>query len=130
MVSKRVKFFVITIDELILVPLAWILVYFFIPQLLVTAIVLGVVGSAVFVAIKYYFIYPVLGDDSYKMYDLKGVHGKVTDTVTLSSGKIRVGQEIWDATSEYGELALGTEVVIESRESFIVRVAPLPAERF
>ena len=130
MVSARVKFFVITIDEPILLPLAWVLVYFFIPELLVMAIVLGVVGSAAFVGIKYYLIYPVLQDGSYKLYDLKGVHGKVSETVTTSSGKIKVGQEIWDARSDYGELTPGTEVKIESRENFTVHVAPVLAERF
>ncbi|MHA1576285.1 MAG: NfeD family protein [Candidatus Thorarchaeota archaeon] len=130
MVSKRVKFIAITADEMILVPIAWVLVYFFIPELLVTSIVIGVVGSVAFVAIKYYFIYPVLGDDSYKLYDLKGVRGKVSETVTSSSGKVKVGQEIWNARSEYGELALGTEVMIESRDSFTVRVAPILKEKF
>ncbi len=130
MVSARIKFIVITVDEMILVPLAWILVYFFIPELLVMAIVIGVVGSIAFIAIKYYLIYPVLQDGSYKLYDLKGVHGKVSEIVTSSSGKIKVGQEIWDARSEYGELALGTEVTIESRESFTVHVAPVLAEKF
>ncbi|MHA1480472.1 MAG: NfeD family protein [Candidatus Thorarchaeota archaeon] len=130
MVSARIKFIVITVDEMILVPLAWVLVYFFIPELFVMAIVIGVVGSIAFIAIKYYLIYPVLQDGSYKLYDLKGVHGKVSETVTSSSGKIKVGQEIWDARSEYGELSPGSEVTIESRESFTVHVAPRTAERF
>ena len=125
MVSPRVKFIAITVDELVLLPLAWVLMYFFLPDYFVLSVVVGVVGAAIFVAIKYYFIWPVLQDGSYKLYDLKGVTGVVIDTVTNDSGKIKVGQEIWNARTDYGELLPGSQIRIESRESFIVSVSPV-----
>ena len=118
------KFIAITVDELILVPIAWVLVFWFAPDYLLLSIVVGIVGSAIFVAIKYYIIYPVLQDGSYKLYDLKGVKGVVIETVTTDSGKVKVGQEIWNARTDYGDLPPGTEVVIEERESFQVYVIP------
>lgn len=125
MVSPRVKFIAITVDELILLPLAWVLIYFFLPDYFVLSVVVGVVGAAIFIAIKYYFIYPVLQDGSYKLYDLKGVIGIVIETVTDDSGKIKVGQEIWNARTDYGEILPGSKIKIESRESFTVSVSPV-----
>ena len=125
MVSPRVKFIAITVDELVLLPLAWALIYFFLPDYFVLSVVVGVVGATIFVAIKYYFIWPVLQDGSYMLYDLKGVTGIVIETVTNDSGKIKVGQEIWNARTDYGELLPGSKVTIESRESFRVSVSPV-----
>ena len=85
MVSPRVKFIAITVDELVLLPVAWVLMYFFLPDYFVLSVVVGIVGGVVFVVIKYYFIWPVLQDGSYKLYDLKGVTGVVIDTVTNDS---------------------------------------------
>jgi membrane protein implicated in regulation of membrane protease activity len=124
MVSPRVKFIVITVDELILVPIALILVYYFIPELLPFATVALVIGAIVFVAAKYYLIYPSLQEGSHALYDLEGMTGKVIDTVTKTSGKIKVGAEIWEARYDEGEIPIGAEVNVVSRESMKVRVVP------
>ncbi len=124
MVSPKIKFLAITVDELVLVSLAIVLIYFFLPVFFVTSIILGVVGSVIFVAIKYYWIYPSLSDESYALYDLKGVYGTVMQPVSSQSGKIKVGQEIWDARYNYGVIEPGTKIQIISRESMIVTVEP------
>ena len=123
--SPRVKFIAITVDELVLVPIAIILVYYFLPEFFVTSIILGVVGSVVFVAIKYYWIYPSLQDNTYPLYEMKGITGTVFEQVTAQSGKIKVGQEIWDARYNYGVLEPGTRVQIISRDSMQVTVEPV-----
>ncbi len=125
MVSPRGKFILITIDELVLVPIAIVLIAFFAPDLLILAIVVGVIGSIIFVAGKWYIVYPALQDGSYQLYDLAGMEGKVILTVTTTSGKVRVGQEIWDARCDDGEIPVGTKVRIVSRESMRVKVAEL-----
>ncbi len=124
MVSPRVKFIAITVDELVLVPIAIALVYYFLPEYFVTSIILGVVGAAIFVTIKYYWIYPSLLDVTYPLYDMKGVTGTVIKQVSSQSGKVKVGQEIWDARYNYGVLEPGTKVQIISRESMMVTVEP------
>jgi len=124
MVSPRVKFIVITVDELILVPIALVLVYFYIPELLPFATVSLIIGAIIFVAAKYYLVYPSLQEGSHALYDLQGMTGKVIDTVTEKSGKIKVGAEIWEARCDKGEISIGVEVNILSRESMRVRVEP------
>ncbi len=124
MVSPRVKFLAITVDELVLVPIAIVLVYYFLPEFFVTSIVFGVVGGAIFVAIKYYWIYPSLSNESYSLYDMKGVYGTVMETVSSQSGKIKVGQEIWDARYNYGVIEPGIKIQIISRDSMMVTVEP------
>ncbi|MHA1905896.1 MAG: NfeD family protein [Candidatus Thorarchaeota archaeon] len=124
MVSRRVKFIAITVDELVLVPLALVMVYYFLPEFLAPSIIIGIVGSAVFVAIKYYWIYPSLSDESYVLYDMKGVTGTVYEQCSTQSGKIKVGQEIWDARYNYGVLESGTKVQVISRDSMLVTVEP------
>ncbi len=124
MVSPRVKFIAITVDELVLVPLAIVFVYYFLPDFFLASIVFGFVGSVIFVAIKYYLVYPQLIDSSYAYYGLKGLLGIVNETVTAQSGKIKVGQEIWDARCDSGEIAPGTRVKIVARESMQVKVIP------
>ncbi|MFW9909115.1 MAG: NfeD family protein [Candidatus Thorarchaeota archaeon] len=128
MVSPKVKFIAITVDELVLVPIAIVLVYYFIPELFLPSIIIGILGAAVFVAIKYYWVYPSLSDESYGLYEMKGITGTVMESVTARSGKIKVGQEIWDARYEAGVLSPGTKVRIISRESMTVRVAPSPEQ--
>lgn len=125
--SPRVKFIAITVDELILVPIAIIIVYYFKPEWLLPITILLIIGAAIFVAGKYYLIYPSLLDMPNKFYELKGLKGKVIDTVTPTSGKIKVGAEIWEARCDVGEIETGTEVVIVSRESMKVRVEPFGA---
>lgn len=125
MVSPRVKFIAITIDELVLVSLAIIAVYYFLPDFFLASIVIGLIGTTVYVVIKYYFIYPSLFDTSYAYYDLKGVSGVVIDNVSRESGKIKVGQEIWDARTDEGSFPPGTKIKIVSRDSMIVRVTAL-----
>ncbi len=125
MVSPKVKFIAITVDELILLPLAWVLIYFFIPDYFTLSVVVGILGAAIFVYIKYQFLYSVLQDGSYGLYDLKGIKGKVIETVTNDSGKVKVGQEIWNARTDYGELLPGSAIRIESRDSFLVSVCPI-----
>ncbi|MBD3406037.1 MAG: hypothetical protein GF411_07935 [Candidatus Lokiarchaeota archaeon] len=124
MVSTKVKFIAITIDELVLVPIVIAIVYFFIPELLVPLSILLIVGAAIFVVIKYYLVYPSLEESSYYLYDLDGAIGKVTQTVTAQSGKVKVGQEIWDARCDEGQISIGTEVRITARESMRVKVVP------
>ncbi len=122
--SPRAKFIAITVDELILVPIAIIIVYYFKPEWLIPITILLIIGAAIFVAGKYYLIYPSLLDTPNKFYELKGLTGKVIDTVTPVSGKIKVGAEIWEARCDVGEIETGTTVVIVSRESMKVRVEP------
>ena len=88
------------------------------------ATILLIVGAAIFVAGKYYLVYPSLLDESRPFYDLEGMKGVVIDEVSQVAGKIRVGAEIWDARCDVGEIPTGTEVVIVSRESMKVWVEP------
>lgn len=122
--SPRAKFIAITVDELILVPIAMWIVYTFRPDWFVPATILLIIGAAIFVVGKYYLVYPSLVDEASPFYELKGMKGIVIDDVTQISGKIRVGAEIWDARCDVGEIKSGTEVVIVSRESMKVRVEP------
>ena len=122
--SPRAKFIAITVDELVLVPIAIIIVYYFKPEWLIPISILLIIGAAIFVAGKYYLIYPSLLDTPQQFYELKGLKGRVITTVTPETGKIKVGAEIWDARCDVGEIAKGTEVVIVSRENMRVRVEP------
>ena len=122
--SPRVKFIAITVDELILVPIAMWIVYIFRPDWLVPATILLIIGAALFVAAKYYLIYPSLLDESRPFYELQGMKGVVVADVTQVGGKIRVGAEIWDARCDVGDIKSGTEVIVVSRESMKVRVEP------
>ena len=122
--SPLVKFLAITIDELVLIPLALVLVHFFLPEFLLVAIVVGIVGGGVFVAIKWYLVYPQLLDGSYAYYDLGGISGTAIEIITPQSGRIRVGQEIWDARCDVGPISPGEQVRVISRDSMLVRVAP------
>jgi membrane protein implicated in regulation of membrane protease activity len=122
--SPRAKFIAITVDELILVPIALWIVYIFRPDWLIPAAILLIIGAAIFVVGKYYLVYPSLLDESRPFYELEGMKGVVIDDVTQVSGKIRVGAEIWDARCDMGEIKTGTEVVVVSRESMKVRVEP------
>ncbi|TXT56468.1 MAG: hypothetical protein BAJATHORv1_20057 [Candidatus Thorarchaeota archaeon] len=124
MVSTRVKFIAITIDELVLIPIAIAIVYFFVPELLLPISVLLIVGAVLFVAVKYYLVYPSLQESNYYLYSLDGAIGKVTQTVTPQSGKIKVGQEIWDARCDEGQIPTGAEVQIVARDSMRVKVVP------
>ncbi len=125
MVSPRVKFVLITIDELVLVPIAIALIALFAPDYVLISIVVGLIGSAIFVAGKWYIIYPALQDDFSTLYELAGMEGQVTVTVTPQTGKIKVGQEIWDARCEIGEIPKGARVKIISRESMKVKVTAI-----
>jgi membrane protein implicated in regulation of membrane protease activity len=122
--SPRAKFIAITVDELILVPIAIILVYYFLPELLIPITILLIIGAVIFVAGKYYLIYPSLQESSVEFYELKGLRGKVINTVTPEAGKIKVGAEIWDARCDVGEIEVGTEIVIIERDRMRVRVEP------
>jgi membrane protein implicated in regulation of membrane protease activity len=122
--SPRAKFIAITADEMILVPIAIIIVYYLKPEWLLPITVLLIIGAAIFVAGKYYLVYPSLLDSSQPFYELKGMRGNVIETVTPNSGKIKVGAEIWDARCEVGEIESETEVIIVSRDSMKVRVEP------
>ena len=122
--SQRVKFILITVDELLLVPLLILGAYYFIPELLPFTVVATILGAIVYVAAKYHLVYDSLKEGSYYMYELEGTRCKVIKTVTHTSGKVKVGAEIWDARSDNGEIPVGTEVVIVSRESFKVNVKP------
>jgi membrane protein implicated in regulation of membrane protease activity len=122
--SQRVKFILITVDELLLVPLLILGSYYFLPELLSFTIVATILGAIVFVAAKYHLVYDSLKEGTDYVYDLPGTRCKVIETVTSTSGKVRVGAEIWDARSNNGEILVGTEVVVVSRESLMVHVKP------
>ena len=122
--SPRAKFIAITADEMILVPIAILIVYFLKPEWLLPITILLIIGAVIFVAGKYYLIYPSLLDTPNPFYELKGLKGTVIDTVTPVSGKIKVGAEIWDARCDVGEIESGTEVVIVSRDMMRVSVEP------
>ncbi|MFW9792898.1 MAG: NfeD family protein [Candidatus Thorarchaeota archaeon] len=122
--SPRAKFIAITVDELILVPIAMWIVYTFRPDWFVPVTILLIIGAAIFVVGKYYLVYPSLLEEANPFYELKGMKGIVIDGVTQISGKIRVGAEIWDARCDVGEIKPGTEVIVVSRESMRVRVEP------
>ena len=122
--SPRAKFIAITVDELILIPIAMWIVYTFKPDWFLPATILLIIGAAIFVAGKYYLVYPSLVDEANPFYELKGMRGTVIDDVTQIAGKVRVGAEIWDARCDVGEIKSGTEVVIVSRDSMRVRVEP------
>jgi len=124
--SPMVKFVAITIDEIFIVLLAIVVVLFWAPEYLLLTVIIAVPGTALFVIVKYYLVYPSLVDTgSYGLYDLKGMTGVVTETVTSKSGKIRVGGEIWDARCGDGQILPGSQVQILSRESLRVLVSPL-----
>ena len=127
--TPRIKFIAITIDELLLVPLLIAVAYYFIPELLPFTIVASISGAAIFVVIKYYLVYDSLKEGSFYFYNLEGTRCIVTELVTQNSGKVKVGAEIWDARSEYGEIPKGTEAIIVSREDFKVRVKPWQSDQ-
>ena len=123
--SPKAKFVAITIDELILVPIAIVLVYYFAREILLPATLLLIVGSALFVVAKYYLVYPSLAKDTHQIYRMEGMHGVVISRVTGIEGKIKVGAEIWDARCDGPAIEKDTEVVILLRESLKVRVKPV-----
>jgi membrane protein implicated in regulation of membrane protease activity len=122
MSSPLTKFILITIDELVLVPIALVLIAMFVPEYFLLALIIAIPGSIIFVAAKWYIVYPALQEGSYKLYDLKDMEGTVISTVTPNSGKIKVGQEIWEARCEDDEIPKGTTVRVVSRESMKVKV--------
>ncbi|MGY5875019.1 MAG: NfeD family protein [Candidatus Thorarchaeota archaeon] len=128
MVSPRIKFILINIDELIVVIAILAAVGVFLPDLFLFAVIFGIVGFILFVVAKYYIMYPSMLDDFYQGYDVEGMVGKVIGTVTPTSGKVKIAQEIWDARCEDGEIQVGTKIRIHSRDSMILIVGPIDAE--
>ena len=122
--SQRAKFILITADELLLVPLIIFLAYHFFPELLPFTIVATIVGAVIYVAAKYHLIYDSLKEGSYYLYEIEGTKCKVIETVTPTSGKVKIGAEIWEARSDNGEILAGTKAVIVSRNSLLVHVKP------
>ena len=122
--SPRAKFIAITVDELVLIPIAIWIVYIFRPDWLLSATILLIIGAAIFVAAKYYLVYPSLLDEARPFYELQGMTGIVLEEVTQISGKIKVGAEIWEARCDVGPINKGAEVIVLSRESMKVRVEP------
>ena len=124
--TPKVKFIAITVNELFLVPLVIIVVYYFAPEYVWDVAVFSILCAAIFVAAKYYLVYPSLLDTgSYELYDLTGMTAIVTETVTPRGGKIRVGAELWDARCETGEIVPGSKVQILSRQNLVVNVAAI-----
>ncbi len=123
--SPKVKFIAITIDELVLIPIAMWIVYIFRPDWFLLATVLLIVGAAIFVIGKYYIVYPSLLEEARPFYELHGLKGVVIEEVSQTDGKIRVGAEIWEARCDVGNIKSGTEVVVVSHASMKVRVEPL-----
>ncbi len=126
MVSARIKFIIITLDELALVPITVLLAHFFAPEYTVLVAVVGIIIAAIFVPIKYYLVYPTLKQtESQQIYNLVGMTAVVISTVTSKSGKVRLGSEIWDALCDEGtDFPTGSKVRIVSRESLKVHVGP------
>ncbi|NWF94974.1 MAG: NfeD family protein [Candidatus Thorarchaeota archaeon] len=122
--SKRAKFLVITIDELLLIPIVLALLLVLVPEYFLPAVLIALVGTPLFLAVKYYVIYPVLGDESYANYDLSGQSGRVYETVTPTGGKVKVGAEIWEARCETGSIPCGMDVMIVVREGLRLVVRP------
>ena len=123
--SPLTKFIAITIDELILVPIAMYIVYVLKPEWFLSVTFLLIIGAAIFVAAKYYLVYPSLLDVARPFYELQGLTGTVIEEVTQISGKVRVGAEIWEARCDVGPISKGTVVMVVSRESMKVRVEPV-----
>ena len=123
--SPRAKFIAITIDELVLVPVAMYVVYLLKPEWFLSVTILLILGATVFVAAKYYLVYPSLLDVARPFYELQGITGTVIEEVTQISGKVRVGAEIWEARCDVGPISKGTVIVVVSRESMKVRVEPV-----
>ena len=126
--SPRAKFILITVDELILVPILILGAYYFVPDLLQFTIVATVLGAIIFVAAKYHLIYDSLKEGSHYLYDLDGIRCKVIEVISSTSGKVKVGAEIWEARSDDGDIPVGTEVVVVSRERMTVHVKPWHGE--
>ena len=126
--SPRLKFVLITVDELLLVPALILGAYYFIPELVPFTVVTTIVGAIIFVAVKYHLVYDSLKEGSHYLYDLQGTKCIVIEKVTSTSGKIRVGAEIWEARTDSDELLKGTEAIIVSRVSLKVNVKPLHSE--
>ena len=126
MVSARTKFIIITLDELALVPIAVVLAHFFAPEYTVIVAVVGIIIAAIFVPVKYYLVYPTLKQtESHQLYNLIGMIAVVVSTVTNTSGKVRLGSEIWVARCDEGtDFPIGSKVRIVSRENFRVHVGP------
>jgi len=125
-VSARTKFIIITLDELALVPIAVVLAHFFAPEYTVLVAVVGVIIAAIFVPVKYYLVYPTLKQtESHQIYNLVGMTAVVVSAVTSTSGKVRLGSEIWDAFCDEGtDFSTGSKVRIISRENLKVHVGP------
>jgi membrane protein implicated in regulation of membrane protease activity len=126
--SPRAKFILITIDELILVPILILGAYYFVPELLEFTIVATILGAIIFVAAKYHLIYDSLKEGSHYLYELEGIRCKVIEVVSPTSGKVKVGAEIWEARNDDGEIPIGTEVIVVSRDSMTVHVKPWHGE--
>ncbi len=122
--SPRAKFILITVDELLLVPLLILVAYYFLPELLPFTIVATILGAVIYVPLKYRFIYDSLKEETYYLYEIEGTKCNVIETVTPTSGKVKVGAEIWEARSDNGEILAGTKAVIISRERLMVHVKP------
>ena len=127
--TPKIKFIAITFDELLLIPLVIVLAYYFVPELLPFTIVVSIAGGAIFVFVKYKLVYDSLKEGSYYLYSLEGTRCTVIEQVTHTSGKVKVGAEIWEARSDFEEIPLGAEVVIVSRENFKVQVKPWKSDQ-
>jgi membrane protein implicated in regulation of membrane protease activity len=123
--SPLTKFIAITIDELVLVPIAMYVVYVLKPEWFLSVTILLIIGASVFVVAKYYLVYPSLLDVARPFYELQGITGTVIEEVTQISGKVRVGAEIWEARCDVGPISKGTVIMVVSRESMKVRVEPV-----
>jgi membrane protein implicated in regulation of membrane protease activity len=124
--TPRIKFVVITVNELLVIPVVIFLAYYFVPELLPFTILVSIPGGIIFVIIKYRLVYDSLKDDTNYLYSPEGTKCTVIETITSKSGKVRFGAEIWEARTDSGEIPPRTKVVIVSRENFEVRVKPWP----
>ena len=120
--SPKAKFILITVDDLLLVPLVILVAYYFFPDLLLITTVVTILGVVIYVPVKYRFIIDSLKDGTYYLYEIVGTKCNVIETVTPTSGKVKIGAEIWEARCDNGEILAGTKTVIVSRESLIVHV--------
>ncbi|MGQ4871184.1 MAG: NfeD family protein [Candidatus Thorarchaeota archaeon] len=126
--SPRLKFIVINLDEVLLLVIALVIIYWFLPGLVVQIAIIGAVGLGIIIAVKYKLLYSMLGDTSGRYYDIVGMRGEVVSEVTSTDGRVRIGPEIWHARSEdQGSIPVGTNVVVTKRDGLVIYVMPAEA---
>ncbi len=120
--SAKEKFVLINLDEFVILLFALAAVYWFLPQYFLIAVVIAAIGFTLFIIAKYYLVYPVL-DDTSKSFDVVGFVGEAVTDITPDGGRVRIGQEIWNARSTTGTILNGSSVKVLKRDGLILSVA-------